>query len=112
MTTKREIRSKKGSFGDNQLNESDYLNDVMNFRKLVTQNNNLDKFADLYIKKLQKTLQEERELSIQNILKYDESVYSGILSAFNEIKRIFEVDDFKAYSIFKDMANKVISLNK
>lgn len=94
--------------------QAEYLNSVLNFRKLVLKNDYLDKFAELYIDRLLDSLKEDRMESISNILKYGEGVKVNIKLAFEEINRIFNFDKEskeQAIDVFNDIVNKVIISN-
>ncbi len=97
--------------GKNVYNSRIYLNDVMNFNRLVRKEDKLDDFADLYICKLRELLMEDRKMSIRNVLKYGIGVRSGILSAYEELKRIFYATDRSnetITAIFEDIVDEVL----
>lgn len=97
--------------GDNTAASEEYLSTVLDFRRLVAKKDNLDKFADLYIQRLIDSLRVDRDMSIRNVLKYGEGVQASIKLAYEEINRIFHLDEGsrdQAISIFLDIVSKVI----
>ncbi|MDP5276195.1 hypothetical protein [Chengkuizengella axinellae] len=97
--------------GHDTKDSQEYLNEVLNFRRLIAKGDNLDKFADLYIQRLLDSLIEDRNSSIDNVLKYGKDVDANILSAYREINRIFHFNEEsrdQAISILDAIVSKVI----
>ncbi|PYE49364.1 hypothetical protein HUB98_04060 [Paenibacillus barcinonensis] len=91
-----------------------YLNNVLDFRRLISKDNHLDKFAELYILRLIDSLQDDRTSSIKNVLKYGEGIQESILSAYDKVGRIFnfEEDSKEHEVVFFDIVEKLLNEDK
>lgn len=112
--------SERKKIGNDMNTSRKYLNDVVNFYKLITKNNSiLDEFMKLYKRELIKALNEDRDRSINNILKYSQHINIGIMSAYNDIKNVFNINDddrkdkeiAKVQELFYEICKELIKKN-
>lgn len=74
-------------------NSREYLNEVVNFFRLVKENNEIfNRFVNLYIEKLEQAITDDRRLSIENILKY-KNIDKDIKKIYDYISEIFNAQD-------------------
>lgn len=113
--------SERKKIGNDMYTSREYLNDVVNFYKLITKNNSiLDEFMKLYTYELIKALNEDRDRSINNILKYSQHINIGIMSAYNDIKNVFNINAtdkknneiVKVQELFYEICKELVKKNE